>query len=496
MTTCSSTENKSTMQYYPYPPPIARFEDVIANPKLFMDTLGNFHAAMGTRFMIPIVGGRDLDLHRLFMEVTSRGGIKKVLEEKKWKEVTNCFSFPPSATNASFILRKYYMSLIQHFEQVYYFKAKAWTPVSADTWQNTKYTLTSTSTSTSGMDKPRLPLPEFQMDSTQVIPVKRQRAIIEDSLPKASPEPIGFPVTGIIDGKFESGYLCTVSIGGERLRGVLYEPTQHPSYQTSYNHGVVTQCQTTSTNVTHPSTMVRRRRRKKCEIKKRDPAHPKPNRSGYNFFFSEQHARLKPLHPGKDRDISRMIGELWNAITDSERAVYQEKALKDKERYRTEKEHYMESLRTGQLISNAVPFLQQMHSKTPATDGGSSSQTVENELNPTFCDKSSFENAAETSHKECLRDVEMDPKNELLLVKELQSNESTMLHNDQGNETNYQFVVENRTSNEPEALKVSVDINENVDQELDDFQRCVSKGAYDITQNHTMSSNEPESFPI
>ncbi|KAH7835903.1 hypothetical protein Vadar_031017 [Vaccinium darrowii] len=26
---------------------------------------------------IPIIGGKDLDLHRLFMEVTSRGGIKK-----------------------------------------------------------------------------------------------------------------------------------------------------------------------------------------------------------------------------------------------------------------------------------------------------------------------------------------------------------------------------------------------------------------------------------
>lgn len=156
----------------------------------------------------------------------------------------------------------------------------------------------------------------------------------------------------------------------------------------------------------------------------------------------------------------------------------------------------METLRTGQLLSNAVPFLQQMHNKIPATHGGSSSQTVENELNPTCSDKSSFGNVAKTSQKECPRDAEMDPKNELLLVKELQSNESTMLHNDQGHETNYQLVVENRTSNEPEALKVSVDINENLDQELDDFQRCVSKGAYDRTQSHTIPSNKPESFPI
>lgn len=51
----------------------------------------------------------------------------QVLDEKRWKEVTATFSFPSSATNASFILRKYYLSLLQHYEQVYYFKAKGWT---------------------------------------------------------------------------------------------------------------------------------------------------------------------------------------------------------------------------------------------------------------------------------------------------------------------------------------------------------------------------------
>ncbi|GJY10535.1 hypothetical protein Tco_0378720 [Tanacetum coccineum] len=58
MAACSSTENKSVVpikdksmqQYYLYPPPICRYEDVIASPKFFMDTLGKFHAAMGTKF--------------------------------------------------------------------------------------------------------------------------------------------------------------------------------------------------------------------------------------------------------------------------------------------------------------------------------------------------------------------------------------------------------------------------------------------------------------
>ncbi|KVI08297.1 ARID/BRIGHT DNA-binding domain-containing protein [Cynara cardunculus var. scolymus] len=399
MAASSSTENKNlvpikekTMQYYLYPPPIAQYEDVIANAKLFMDILGKFHAAMGTKFKIPIVGGKDLDLHRLFMEVTSRGGIKRVLEEKKWREVTNCFSFPPSATNASFILRKYYMSLIHHFEQVYYFKAKAWTP-------STKSTLTSTS----GMNKAVLPLPEIQMaplkqqtslsPEIQVTSVKRQRTTDEDASSKDSPESsIGLPVTGIIDGKFESGYLCTVRIGGEQLQGVLYQTVQTPSCETPKHDGQVPQLGTM--DATQASTVVRcrRRRRKKSEMRKRDPAHPKPNRSGYNFFFAEQHARLKLLHTGKDRGISRMI------------------AVKDKERYITEMQHYRESFRRGGVISNAMPSQQQyfmldtnmMLVENTEYDGGSFHRAPENELTSGYCDndKSSFEGEEKTTGKD------------------------------------------------------------------------------------------------
>ncbi|GJY10537.1 high mobility group B protein 15-like protein [Tanacetum coccineum] len=373
---------------------------------------------------IPIVGGRDLDLHRLFMEVTSRGGISKVLEEKKWRDVTNCFSFPPSATNASFILRKYYMSLIHHFEQVYYFKAKAWTPVPSDTWQSTQ----TTPTSTSAMSTALLPSPEVQMNplkqpmapSEEIQPpsVKRQRTITEQELlPEGYTEsPIGLPVSGVIDGKFESGYLCTVRIGGEQLQGVLYQTVQTPSYDIPKQEGVVT----------HGSTIIRhrRRRRKKSEIKKRDPAHPKPNRSGYNFFFAEEHARLKLLHTGKDGAISRQIGEKWNKLTESDKAVYQEKAVKDKERYKSEMEHYREGIKGEQVLTNAMPLQQQYYtvdtnmlvennygnSHEPEPNSGSSED-----------DNSSFEGEEITTAKEHLNlemgaenvDTEMKPKEEL-----------------------------------------------------------------------------------
>lgn len=122
----------------------------------------------------------------------------------------------------------------------------------------------------------------------------------------------GSHVVGVIDGKFESGYLVTVTIGSEKLKGVLYQTPQNivlpaPDHSASVNN--------------NNAGVHRRRRRKKSEMKKRDPAHPKPNRSGYNFFFAEQHARLKPLNQGKDREISRTIGELWNKLNESEKAV-------------------------------------------------------------------------------------------------------------------------------------------------------------------------------
>jgi len=75
---------------------------------------------------VPIIGGKDLDLHQLYKEVTSRGGIDKVKAENRWREVTASFIFPATATNASFMLKKYYMSLLYHFEQLYFFRIQGW----------------------------------------------------------------------------------------------------------------------------------------------------------------------------------------------------------------------------------------------------------------------------------------------------------------------------------------------------------------------------------
>lgn len=124
-------------------------------------------------------------------------------------------------------------------------------------------------------------------------------------------------VVGVIDGKFEYGYFVTVTMGSLKLKGVLYHTPEQTTAQAPPYPGVPDNSNARG---------VRRRRRRK-KLSKRDPTHPKPNRSGYNFFFAEQHARLKPLHPGKDREISKMIGDLWNKLTEAEKAVRTKKTI-------------------------------------------------------------------------------------------------------------------------------------------------------------------------
>ncbi|WVY93318.1 hypothetical protein V8G54_032406 [Vigna mungo] len=141
-------------------------------------------------------------------------------------------------------------------------------------------------------------------------------------------------VIGVIDGKFESGYIVTVRMGSEILKGILYEvPQKHTPLPTS-------------------------NRRKKSDTKKRVPGRPKHSRSGYNFFYAEQHATLKPLHHGKEGEIPRMIAQLWSKLNLSQKMIYQEMAMKDKERYMVEMEDYLEKLKMGAVITDAVPLRQ------------------------------------------------------------------------------------------------------------------------------------------
>lgn len=95
-----------------------------------------------------------------------------------------------------------------------------------------------------------------------------------------SPEPQqGSSVNGVIDGKFDSGYLVSVKIGGEVLKGVLYHVPQET--QTS---------ETSNASVVPPE-----RRRRRSHKSSKDSSSSKKSRKSYSLSFSEDYARVQPV---------------------------------------------------------------------------------------------------------------------------------------------------------------------------------------------------------
>ncbi|GJS88882.1 high mobility group B protein 10 [Tanacetum coccineum] len=204
--------------------------------------------------LIPIIGGSSLDLHRLFIEVTSRGGFEKIVSDRRWREVMVVFKFGPTITNASFVLRKAYLSLLYHFEQVYFFRKKSPTLL-ADSANRLSYG------------------PVSLVPSRICYPVE-----------------VGGQVTGTIDNRFEQGYLVTVDLGNEKLSGFIYHL---PSDASAPSHG------TENMN----------------QLALREPSPPEHDSSGYNVFYSEHYGRLKPLYHGQEDVICKRIQVLWETLT-------------------------------------------------------------------------------------------------------------------------------------------------------------------------------------
>lgn len=129
-------------------------------------------------------------------------------------------------------------------------------------------------------------------------------------------------MSGTIDGKFEHGYLVTVNLGSEILRGVLYHALPSGTLPTSPGTGF---------SAADGFAAGRAHRRRRKGWRNRDPAHPKPNRSAYNFFFADKHSKLKALFPHREREFSKMIGESWSKLTDEERMVRREEQEEEEE---------------------------------------------------------------------------------------------------------------------------------------------------------------------
>ncbi|CAN4096873.1 unnamed protein product [Withania somnifera] len=253
-----------------YPKPEADYQEIVQNSQLFWNKLQQLSASLLTNF------------------------------QAEMGEVKGTFRFPSSVTSASFVLRKYYLSMLYHFEQVYYFRKEEPADSVADP--------TTRNVSDSAA--------EHANDDSAATNQCSVSYNLED----------GNSLVGTIDAKFDYGYVITVNLGSENLNGVLYHTPALPHQFQKVN------------TLARPSQRIRKR-----QLALKDPSRPKPNRSGYNFFFAEHYATLKPSYQGQERAISKKIGLLWSRLTEAEKQVYQEKGVRDKERYRAEMLEYKTS---------------------------------------------------------------------------------------------------------------------------------------------------------
>ncbi|CAA7015452.1 unnamed protein product [Microthlaspi erraticum] len=269
------------------------YEDLVRNPNLFWDTLTKFLTLSHRSLKVPIVGGNRLDLHRLFIEVTTRGGLEKVIKERKCKQVIGNFNFKKQITNAAFVLKKYYRKILFEFEHVHYFKEPMSLFWARDEAMNRLVTKS-----------------ENDDEGTQELGR-------------------GCAVNGVIDGKFHKGYFVTVKVGSEELKGVLYK-TAETSSET-------------------------RRYKKKAKLSLGDSQRPKSHRSGYNFFFSEQYRKLKPEYAGQEKLLTKDIGHMWTNLSDSDKKVYQDMGYEDVKRYKRDMSQYKSSMDSPEVEETDAP---------------------------------------------------------------------------------------------------------------------------------------------
>lgn len=247
-----------------YPLAEAEHQELVENAQLFLQKLKNFHSSFGTNFSTPCVGGTPLDLHGLFVEVTSRGGLDQVVRDRRWQEVISALELTTTSISCSFVLRKHYMSLLYHFEQVYLFRKSGQTAPTAGSVN--------------------------QIAGTQSA-AESTGEVLEDSdtinHSPGSPElQTGVSLIGIIDEKFDNGYVVSVNLGFDnKLKGILYHIPDKPPASWSPN----------------PSTP--HHRSKKSRLALLDPSKAQPTMSSYNFFA--EHYATPQLMSGGPECVSK-----------------------------------------------------------------------------------------------------------------------------------------------------------------------------------------------
>lgn len=104
-----------------------------------------------------------------------------------------------------------------------------------------------------------------------------------------------------------------VKLGTETFCGEIYY-MDHPNPSES--------AESSSAVVAYdPNDTCTRRRRETKRRREKDRDCPKPNKSGYNFYFADKYRELKGKKPEKKREFAKMIGESWKNLSPGKKNV-------------------------------------------------------------------------------------------------------------------------------------------------------------------------------
>jgi hypothetical protein len=91
--------------------------------------------------------------------------------------------------------------------------------------------------------------------------------------------------------------------------------------------------------------------KKKKDKKAKDPNAPKRNISAYMHYAKDTRDNVKASQPGLTfGDISKVVSTNWKALSDQERAIWDEKAAADKVRYQKDLAEYEATEATAEDI--------------------------------------------------------------------------------------------------------------------------------------------------
>ncbi|KAJ3174937.1 Chromatin structure-remodeling complex protein rsc9 [Geranomyces variabilis] len=92
--------------------------EVTAEYEAFTKELEEFNLQFGVaKGRDPVLGGKRLDLYKIYQWVTEAGGYEQVTSARGWKKIMDPFNLPATCTNSAYVAKQLYQKYLYNYEQ-------------------------------------------------------------------------------------------------------------------------------------------------------------------------------------------------------------------------------------------------------------------------------------------------------------------------------------------------------------------------------------------